>query len=84
MKGQNRRRQKNITELSFCFLATKNKVKEESTQDKFNCVVFEACERWVLSSDSESDFNTHLEQVKSEKSRKVRKPFLKKTRPKSS
>ena len=75
---------KEIPELSLSFPTTKNKVKEESTQDKFNRVVFEACERWVLSSDSESDFNTHLEQVKSEKSRKVRKPFLKKTGQKSS
>ena len=73
---------KEITGLSFSFLTAKNEVKAESKQDKFNRVVFEACERWVLSSDSESDFNTHLEQVKSEKSRKVRKPFLKKTRPK--
>ena len=68
-----------MDENSFSFLTKKQKVKEESPQEKFNRNVFEACERWVLSSDSESDFNTHLEQVKSEKSRKVRKPFLKKT-----
>ena len=32
--------------------------------------MFEACERWTLSSDSESDFKTNPEGAKSEKSRK--------------
>ena len=57
-------------EQSFSFLTTKNKVKDDSAQDKFNHFVFEICERWVLNSDSESGFDTRLEQVKSEKSEK--------------
>ena len=59
-----------MDENSFSFLTKKQKVKGESPQEKFNRNVFEACKKWVLNSDSESDFNTHLEQVKSEKSRK--------------
>ena len=52
---------------SLSFLKTKNQVKEESARGKFNRFVFETCESWALSSKSESDFNTHLEQVKNEK-----------------
>ena len=43
------------------FLTSKNKVKEKLTQDKVNRYVLESCERWALSLDSESDFNSHLE-----------------------
>ena len=51
-------------EHSFSLLTAKNKVKEVSTEDKFYRFAFKVCERWMLSSDSKSDFNTHLEQVK--------------------
>ena len=53
---------------SFNSLTTKN-VKDDSTQETFNRVVFEGLQRWALSSDSDSDFNTHCEQIKSKKSR---------------
>lgn len=51
-------------------MTTKHKVKEEQTQDMFNRVVLEARERQVLWSDAGSDFNPHLDQVKSEELRK--------------
>ena len=48
-----------------------NFAREDTKLRTKNRFVSKSCERWALSSDSESDFSTHLEQVKSEKSRKM-------------
>ena len=55
-----------------CFLQKKNVIKEETNEEKLNRFIFEACEKCVSNPDSETEFDTILEQCASEKSRKVK------------
>ena len=54
-----------------CFLQ-KKVIKEKTNKEKLNRFIFEACEECVSNLDSETEFDTILEQCASEKSRKVK------------
>ena len=45
-----------------CFLQKKNVIKEETNEEKLNRFIFEACEKCVSNPDSETEFDTILEQ----------------------
>ena len=50
-----------------CFLQKKNVIKEETDEEKLKLFIFEACEKCVSNPDSETEFDTILEQCASEK-----------------
>ena len=47
-------------------------MKEETHEEKLQRYIFEACERCASNPDSETEFDTRLEQCASEKSKKVK------------
>ena len=55
-----------------CIYIKKNEMKQETNEEKLQRYIFEACERCVSNPDSETEFDTTLEQCASEKSRKVK------------
>ena len=46
-------------------------MKQETEEEKIQRYIFEACERYVSNPDSETEFDTIVEQCASEKSKKV-------------
>ena len=60
--------------LEVCYLKKKNELKKENSDEKINRYWMEACERSVLTSDSEEEFEQlteYLAQCSSEKVEKV-------------
>ena len=55
-----------------CIHIKKNEMKQETSEEKLQRYIFEACERCVSNPDSETEFDTTFEQCASEKSRKVK------------
>ena len=59
--------------LEVCYLKKKNELKKENSNEKINRYLMEACERSVLTSDSEEEFEQlteYLAQCSSEKGKK--------------
>ena len=63
--------QENKSEKVECIQIKKNEMKQETEEEKIQRYIFEACERYVSNPDSETEFDTIVEQCASEKSKKV-------------
>ena len=61
----------NKSEKVECIQKKKNEMKQETEEEKIQRYIFEACERYVSNPDSETEFDTIVEQCASEKSKKV-------------
>ena len=61
----------NKNEKVECIQIKKNEMKQETEEEKIQRYIFEACERCVSNPDSETEFDTIVEQCASEKSKKV-------------
>ena len=61
----------NKSEKVECIQIKKNEMKQETEEEKIQRYIFEACERYVSNPDSETEFDTIVEQCASEKSKKV-------------
>ena len=63
--------EENKSEKVECIQIKKNDMKQETEEEKIQRYIFEACERYVSNPDSETEFDTIVEQCASEKSKKV-------------
>ena len=62
--------EENKSEKVECIQIKKNEMKQETEEEKIQRYIFEACERCVSNPDSETEFDTIVEQCASEKSKK--------------